>query len=133
MGLEDPMLGMAGRIGTAVLVSLLPCVWAAGALEEDVGLSRAGSVGVVDTSCSDGACEVAGVSSSEGAATVEASDCSSSASLSVHVPVSSVASREGSATASFATCRFCLRLRRLDALGGNDASPSGVEYQGRSG
>jgi len=75
---KPPMLGTA----TAVLVSFRACCWA-GAVDgfDEDAMACAGVVGVETwvKSASDGACDVAGVSRADVAATVEVSDAGSSA------------------------------------------------------
>ena len=121
LGRAPEKLGTAGIIGTAVRVSFRACAW----LDTDCGTEpvRSDVLGTElrEVSFSDGACEVAGVSCREGAATVDASDGSCSGSWSSSTFGSSAASLVGRATASFASCRFCLLRRRLGALGGNEA------------
>lgn len=108
-------------------MSLLACVVGVGDSKVATGPSEKAELADAGGSPSEGACDVAGVSLSDGAATVDVSEGSPSLSSSA---ISSAIVLEGRATASFATCKFCLLLRRLEARGGNDALLSGVEYHG---
>lgn len=93
----------------------------------------AGVAGVdtCENSVSEGACEVAGVSSSEGAAIVEVSDSATSGTCSaIWRAVSSTVTRGGRATPSM-SFRFCHFRRCLVDRGGK--LESGTEYHGRVG
>lgn len=122
------MLGTA----IAVLVSLLPCCAWAGVGFGDGTAPAEGVAGMEMTpnSFSDGACDVAGVSNSDGAGRVDVSDARSSTPASWLS--SSLASRAGSATEpiSFKLCRL---FRLLAARGGNLEAPSALEYHGKVG
>lgn len=131
-------LGKPGMFGTAiaVLVSFLVCD-GVGVTFGDGTAAWAGVAGVETCvkSLSEGACDVAGVSGSDGAAIVDVSDGASSvAACSCSCGSSSVIpSLAGSATASSDLCRFCRLRRRGMARGGKAPSASVHEYHGRGG
>ena len=117
-------LAMPGMLGTAiaVLVSRRACWDCVGVVFGDGAFACAGVTGVeaLVASLSDGACEVAGVSCSDGGATVEASEGGAR----------TVSSSASSTTVSFAgnatpcTSRiFCLRRLLPAARGGKAALP----------
>jgi hypothetical protein len=119
--------------------------WVGVGLGEEVG-ARAGVTGVdtLTKSLSDGAWEVAGVSGSDGAAMVEASDCGSGSGSSPDgvegasatggeasaTFFCSVLSREGRATEGLPPRRFLRRRRRVAARAGNAARSSDTLYHG---
>lgn len=117
----------------AVLVSLRACVCVGVAFGEEKD-ACAGVAGVETcvNSLSEGACEVAGVSGSDGAAIVDVSEGGSSTAV-CSCPSSAVPSLAGNATAAMVLCRFCLFRRRGMARDGKAVWPSAMEYQGSCG
>jgi len=133
-------LEMPGMFGTAIAerVSFRTCRTAALG-DGTAATTVADESEICEKSFSDGAWDVAGVSCSEGAATVDISDATSSVTcsctpasmLAVGTTVSSSPSNIGTIVTSSPSSGICRRRLRLRERGGN--GEAGCEYQGKSG